>query len=79
MSAASGAKVSGYAGGVQIDATVPADQPVTGNGELMTLKFKALQARPQTAFAGMVTAMNEAGATTASSSPEPLTLAVATK
>ena len=70
------AKVSSYAGGAQIDATATADHPLSGGGELMVLKFKALQARPQTAFAGVVTAMNETGATTASSSPTPLTLTV---
>jgi general secretion pathway protein D len=76
VSAATGAKVSSYAGGAQIDATAAAGQPLPGGGELMVLTFKALQARPQTAFAAVVTAMNDAGATTASSSPEPLTLAV---
>jgi hypothetical protein len=76
VGSADGAKVSAYAGGVQVDATAPADDPFDGTGDVMVLKFKALQARPQTAFAGMVTAMSGSGASIGSSSPEPLALAV---
>jgi general secretion pathway protein D len=76
VQSAEGAKVAAYAGGVQMDATAPAGQPFATSGDLMVLKFKALKARPQTAFAGLVTAANEAGVSTGSSSPDPLTLAV---
>jgi hypothetical protein len=42
----------------------------------MVLKFKALQARPQTAFAAQVTVMGGSGAIMASSTPTPLTVSV---
>ena len=71
-----GAKVSGRAGGAQLDVTAPADQPLSGSGELMVLRFKAVAARPQTAFAAQVTVMGGSGAIMASSTPTPLTLAV---
>ena len=76
VSSATDAKVKGFAGGAQIDASAPADQPFNGSGSLMVLKFKALQAKPQAAFAAQVTALNEAGAAAASSSPDPLLLSV---
>jgi general secretion pathway protein D len=76
-SAANGGKVSGYAGGAQIDAVAPTGQTFSGSGDLMVLKFKALQARPQTAFAGLVTALSSTGAAVGSISPDPLTLTVA--
>ena len=72
-----GAKVSGRSGGAQLDITAPADAPISGSGELMVLKFKALQARPQTAFAAQVTVVGGgSGAIMASSTPTPLTVSV---
>ena len=71
-----GAKVIGRSGGAQLDVNAPSDAPLSGSGELMVLKFKALQARPQTAFAAQVTVMGASGAIMASSTPTPLTLAV---
>jgi general secretion pathway protein D len=70
------AKVSGRAGGAQLDVTASSDAPISGSGELMVLKFKALQARPKTAFAAQVTAGGGSGAIMANSTPTPLTLAV---
>ncbi len=70
------AKVSGRSGGAQLDVTAPSDAPISGSGELMVLKFKALQARPQTAFAAQVTLMGGSGAIMASSTPTPLTVSV---
>jgi hypothetical protein len=55
---------------------VPAGESMSGSGEFMVLKFKALQAKPQTAFAGQVTVTGASGAIMASSTPTPLTLAV---
>jgi hypothetical protein len=76
VASATDAKVGNFAGGAQIDATAASDQPLTGSGELMTLKFKALRVQPQAAFAAVVTAMNAAGVTTASSSPDPLMMTI---
>ncbi len=71
-----GAKVSGRSGGAQLDITAPSDAPISGSGELMVLKFKALQARPQTAFAAQVSVLGASGAIMASSTPTPLTVSV---
>jgi len=71
-----GAKVTGRSGGAQLDVTVPSDQPLSGSGDLMVLKFKALQARPQTAIAAQLTVQGGSGVTLASHTPTPLTLAI---
>ena len=71
-----GAKVIGRTGGAQLEVTVPSGESMSGNGEFMVLRFKALQARPQTAFAAQVTVSGASGAIMASSTPTPLTLAV---
>jgi general secretion pathway protein D len=71
-----GAKVSGRAGGAQLDINTTSDAPISGSGELMVLKFKALQARPKTAFAAQVTAMGASGAIMGSNTPTPLTVSV---
>jgi general secretion pathway protein D len=71
-----GAKVSGRSGGAQLDVTAPSGEPMAGSGELMVLKFKALQARPQTAFAAQVTALGASGAIVGNSTPTPLTVSV---
>ena len=71
-----GAKVIGRSGGAQLDVTAPAGEFMSGSGEFMVLKFKALQARPQTAFAAQVTVAGGSGAILANSTPTPLTLAV---
>ena len=72
---AAGAKVIGRSGGAQLDVAAPSDAPISGSGDLMVLRFKALQAR-QTAFAAQVTAMGASGAIMASSTPTPLTVSV---
>ncbi len=71
-----GAKVIGRSGGAQLDVTVPAGESMSGSGEFMVLKFKALQARPQTAIAAQVTVSGASGAIMANSTPTPLTMAV---
>ena len=71
-----GAKVVGRSGGAQLEATAPSGEAMSGSGDLMVLKFKALRARPQTAFAAQITVMGGSGAIMASSTPTPLTLAV---
>jgi general secretion pathway protein D len=71
-----GAKVTGRAGGAQLDVTASSDAPIAGSGDVMVLRFKALQARPKTAFAAQVTAGGVSGAIMANSTPAPLTIAV---
>ena len=72
-----GAKVIGRSGGAQLDVAAPSDSPIaSGSGDLMVLRFKALQPRPQTAFAAQVTVMGGSGAIMGSSTPTPLTLTV---
>jgi general secretion pathway protein D len=71
-----GAKVTGRAGGAQLDVTASSDAPIAGSGDVMVLRFKALQARAKTAFAAQVTAGGASGAIMANSTPAPLTIAV---
>ncbi|HLQ12085.1 MAG TPA: secretin N-terminal domain-containing protein [Steroidobacteraceae bacterium] len=70
-----GAKVIGRPGGAQIDVT-STDQPLTGSGDLIVLKLKALQARPKTAIAAQVSAMGSSGVIVGSATPTPLTISV---
>jgi general secretion pathway protein D len=72
-----GAKVIGRQGGAQLEATAPSGDTLSGKGDLMVLKFKTLQARPQTAFAAQVTVMGASGAIMANSTPTVLTVAAA--
>ncbi len=72
-----GASVVGRSGGAQLEAAMPSGDTINGSGELMVLKFKALQSRPQTSFSAQVTAMGASGAIMANSTPTPLTLAIA--
>lgn len=74
--ASAGAKVIGRGGGAQLDANASADDPVNASGDLMVLKFKALQARPQTAIAAQLSVMGASGAIIGSSTPSPLTISV---
>ncbi len=73
--ASSGAKVIGRAGGAQMDVT-SSDDPLSGNGDLIVLKFKALQARPSTAIAAQLSVMGTSGTIVASSTPSPLMISV---
>jgi general secretion pathway protein D len=71
-----GAKVTGRAGGAQLDVMANSDSPISGGGELMVLRFKALQARPMTAFAAQITIMGASGAIMTSATPTPLSVSV---
>ena len=71
----SGAKVVGRPGGAQLDVT-STDQPLSGSGDLIVLKLKALQARPKTAIAAQVSAMGSSGVIVGSATPTPLTISV---
>jgi general secretion pathway protein D len=72
-----GAKVIGRPGGAQLEATATAGDPMSGKGDLMVLKFKTLQARPQASFAAQITVMGASGAIMANSTPTALTVAAA--
>ena len=69
-------KVSNRPGAAQLDTTASADQSLSGSGELLVVKFKALQPRPQTVFSGQVMAVGPSGAVLATSNPTPLTMSV---
>ncbi len=71
----SGAKVVGRPGGAQLDVT-STDQPLSGSGDLIVLKLKALQARPKTAIAAQISAMGSSGVIVGSATPTPLTISV---
>jgi len=76
--AASGAKItSPVPGGVMLEVASATDKPIDGSGTLMVLHFKALKPRPLTALAAQLAVMNSAGAMQGSSTPAPLTLAIA--
>jgi general secretion pathway protein D len=73
--AESGTKVIGRPGGAQMDFS-SADYPVAAGGELVVLKFKALKARPSTAFAAQLSVMGNSGTIVGSSTPAPLSMKV---
>jgi general secretion pathway protein D len=73
--ASSNAKVIGRSGGAQMDAT-PASGDTINSGDLIVLKLKAVQARPQTAIAAQLSVMGSSGTIIASSTPTPLTISV---
>ena len=74
--ASSGAKVIGRSGGAQLDVNTSGGDAISGSGDLMVLKFKALQARPKTAVAAQVSIMGNSGTIIASSTPTPLAVSV---
>ena len=71
-----GAKVIARPGGAQLEATAPSGDTMSGKGDLMVLKFKALQERPQASFGAQVTVLGGSGAIMANSTPTALTVAV---
>ena len=71
----SGAKVIGRNGGAQIDINAQSDDPMS-SGQVMVLKFKAVQARPKTAIAGQVSVMSGSGTIVGSATPAPLSIEV---
>ena len=73
--ASSDAKVIGRSGGAQMDATAGSGDTIN-SGDLIVLKLKAVQARPQTAIAAQLSVMGSSGAIVASSTPTPLAISV---
>jgi hypothetical protein len=74
--AAGGPSINTRGAGAQLDVTTPAEEPVQGTGTLMVLRFKALAPRPSTNIAAMLNVLGNAGTATASSSSEPLQIAI---
>jgi general secretion pathway protein D len=62
--------------GAQLDITTSEDDPVQGTGTLMALRFKAVAPRQSTNIAAMLNVLTSGGAAAASSSAEPLKLAI---
>ena len=69
------AKVTGRAGGAQLE-VASGDDPLSGSGDLMVLKFKALQPRPQSAVAAQISVMGATGVIVGSAAPAPLMLVI---
>ncbi len=72
-----GAKVVARPGGAQLDAAAPSGESMPASGDLMVLKFKVVQPRPQANFAAQVTVIGGSGAIMANSTPTSLTVAAA--
>jgi hypothetical protein len=72
-----GAKVVARPGGAQLDVAAPPGEPMPGSGDLMVLKFKVAQPRPQASFAAQVTIIGASGATLANITPTALAVVAA--
>jgi len=70
-----GAKVVARPGGAQLDAAAPAGESMPAAGDLMVLKFKVVQPRPQASFGAQVTVIGASGAIMANSTPAALAVA----
>ena len=62
--------------GAQLDVTTPAEDPVQGSGTLMTVRFKAVAARPSSSIAAMLNVLGGTGAAVGSSSAQPLAIVI---
>jgi hypothetical protein len=71
--------VDAHAGGAQLEIAASPEDPVRGNGQLMVLRFKALQPRPMVGVSAMLSAIGGNGAATATSSAPPLNIAIQPK
>lgn len=67
--------VQARAGGAALDVT-STDEPVQGEGTVMSLHFKALSPRGQTALAAQVSAVSGSGSAAANSAAPPLNLTI---
>jgi general secretion pathway protein D len=70
-------KVQVLPGGAQLDVQATSAAPFSSSGTLMTLHFKALQARPLTAIAAQLSVVGGDGINLVSTAPAPLKLVVA--
>ena len=74
--AAGSPNIEARTGGAQMEIVATADDPVRGSGDLMTLRFKALKARPQVSVAAMLSMVGTSGAATGTSSATPVNIAI---
>jgi general secretion pathway protein D len=74
--AAGSPTVNTHPGGAQLEIITTPDDPVHGDGGVMTLHFKALKVRPTTNVAAMLSVLGAAGAAVGSSSAQPLVIAI---
>lgn len=68
-------KVDAAGGGVQLD-VISAEDPIQGQGDLMTLRFKALAPRAASAFAAQVSVMDTTGVSMSNAASTPLNLLI---
>jgi hypothetical protein len=59
-----------------MEVNAPSDSPVSGNGSLMVLTFKAVAARPNTSVLAMMNVLGGAGAAVGNSQAPSLKIAV---
>jgi general secretion pathway protein D len=69
-------KVDERPGGAQIELKGSPDNPITGDGSLMTLHFRAIATRPASQVAGQLAVVGADGTAVGASLPATLTLAV---
>jgi general secretion pathway protein D len=74
-SSAGSPSVDAKSGGAQVDIVADED-PVTGEGSLMLLRFKALSARAASSIAAQVSAMSSANSPLANAASQPLNLTI---
>jgi general secretion pathway protein D len=74
--AAGSPTVNAHPGGAQVEIITTPEDPVHGDGGVMTVHFKALKARPATNVAAMLSVLGAAGAAVGTSSAQPLTIAI---
>jgi hypothetical protein len=74
--AAGSPTVNTHPGGAQLEIITTPDDPVHGDGGVMTLHFKALKARPTTNVAAMLSVLGAAGAAVGTSAAQPLAVAI---
>jgi general secretion pathway protein D len=69
-------KVDARGGTAQMEVNAPSDSPVSGNGSLMVLTFKAVAARPNTSVLAMMNVLGGAGAAVGNSQAPSLKIAI---
>jgi general secretion pathway protein D len=74
-SSAGSPNVDAKSGGAQLD-VVSTDDPISGEGSLMLLRFKALTAHPASSIVAQVSAVGAGGTALASAASQPLSLAI---
>ena len=69
-------KVDLRPGGVQLDLQTGSDAPISGGGSVVTMRFKAVAARPSSTIDTQVALLGEDGAVVAATAATPLKLAI---